>query len=357
MNKKILLGILLTVCVYAEQIQMTTEQEKTWNISVEVPESSKSYPFGEFIAHVVTPPTLLNTISLPFEANVKKLYVAKYQSVKRGDILAEVTGTKWIEVQQQAVSEAIEYKHHKHLTERKNVLCKEEIIPQKECVAANAELEADKVRVTASKALLKGYGASDNMIDALFQNLEITNTIKLTSSVDGSIIDLSATPGRSTNPDDALFVIKEEGGLWVEANIEADRTEKLREGQDVEVRLNEETFQTKVLQISPVINPQNQTKQVRFLLPLDIEISSGFIGSARLTLFSDVLKVKKDSVIKEGSTHIAFSKNKDGFVAVPVNVLSEDNEYYYLEKSPKLQGEIATNSLAILKNLLGGSDE
>ena len=357
MKKKLLLSLLITISLNAEQIQMTTEQEKTWNISVEVPELSKSYPFGEFIAHVVTPPTLLNTISLPFEANVKKLYVAKYQSVKRGDMLAEVTGTKWIEVQQKAVSEAIEYKHHKHLTERKNVLCKEEIIPQKECIAANAELEADKVRVAASKALLKGYGASDNMIDALFQNLEITNTIKLTSSVDGSIIDLSATPGRSTNPDDALFVIKEEGGLWVEANIEADRTEKLREGQDVEVRLNEEMFQTKVLQIAPVINPQNQTKQVRFLLPLDVEISAGFIGSARLTLFSDVLRVKKDAVIKEGSTHIVFSKNKDGFVAVPVNVLSEDDDYYYLEKSPKLQGEIATNSLAILKNLLGGSDE
>ena len=357
MNKKILLGILLTVCVYAEQIEMTTEQEKNWNISVEVPKSSKSYPFGEFIAHVVTPPTLLNTISLPFEANVKKLYVAQYQSVKRGDMLAEVTGTKWIEVQQKAVSEAIEYKHHKHLTERKNILCKEEIIPQKECVAANAELEADKVRVAASKALLKGYGASDSMIDALFQNLEICNTIKIRSSVEGSIIDLSATPGKSTNPEDALFVIKEEGGLWLEANIEADRIEKLREGQAVEVSLNKETFQTKILQISPVINPQNQTKQVRFLLPLNVAISSGFIGSAKLTLFSDVLKVKKDSVIKEGSTHIVFSKNQDGFVAVPVNVLSEDDDYYYLQKSPRLQSEIATNSLAILKNLLGGSDE
>jgi len=357
MKKKLLLSLLITISLNAEQIQMTTEQEKTWNISIEVPATSKSYPFGEFIAHVVTPPTLLNTIALPFEANVKKLYVAKYQSVKRGDMLAEVTGTKWIEVQQKAVSEAIEYKHHKHLTERKNVLCKEEIIPQKECVAANAELKADKVRVAASKALLKGYGASDSMIDALFQNLEITNTIKLTSSVDGSIIDLSATPGKSTNPDDALFVIKEEGGLWLEANIEADRIEKLREGQAVEISLNKETFQTKILQISPVINPQNQTKQVRFLLPLDVEISAGFIGSARLTLFSDVLKVKKDSVIKEGSTHIVFSKNKDGFVAVPVNVLSEDDDYYYLEKFPKLQGEIATNSLAILKNLLGGSDE
>ena len=125
----------------------------------------------------------------------------------------------------------------------------------------------------------------------------------------------------------------------------------------VEITLNNKIFETKVLQISPVINPQNQTRQVRFLLPEGQNISSGFIGSATLTLYADVLKVKKNSVIKEGLTHIVFTKTKDGFVAVPVEVLSEDDKYYYLKKTPKLQDPIATNSLAILKNLLGDRDE
>ncbi|MCF6245370.1 MAG: efflux RND transporter periplasmic adaptor subunit, partial [Sulfurovum sp.] len=216
---------------------------------------------------------------------------------------------------------------------------------------------ADKVRVAASKALLKGYGASENMIEDLFQKLEMSNTIKITSSVDGSIIALGATPGKSTNPSDALFVIKQEGALWLEANIEADRTNKLREGQNVEITLNDKMFKTKVLQISPIINPKNQTRQVRFLAPVQTDISAGYIGSATLTLFGDVLKVKKNSVIKEGTTQIVFVKNKDGFIAIPVKVLSEDDSYYYLQRSPRLQNEIATNSLAILKNLLGGSDE
>jgi len=357
MNQNLLLIILLTLNVWAQEIQMTKEQEKNWDISVEVPEASKSYPFGEFIAHVVTPPTLLNTISLPFEANVKKLNVAKYLKVKQGDVSAEVTGTKWIEVQQKAIAEAIEYKHHAHLTERKNMLCKEDIIPQKECIAANAELEADKIRVAASKALLKGYGASDSMIESLFQKLKISYTIKITSGVEGSIIEHNATPGKSTNPEDALFVIKQEGALWLEANIEAQRTMKLKEGEKVEISLANKIFQTKVLQISPVINPENQTRQVRFLLPEETGISSGFIGSAMLTLFWDVLKVKKNSVIKEGSTQIVFVKSKEGFVAVPVEVLSEDDSAYYLKTSERLKHEIATNSLAILKNLLGGSDE
>lgn len=349
--------MLIPLSIFAEKVQITDEQEKNWNIQVEVPQVSHRYPFGEFIAHVVIPPTFLHTISLPFEANVKKLNVAKYQKVKPGDVLAEVTGTKWIEVQQKAISEAIEYKHHAHLTERKNMLCKEEIIPQKECVAANAELEADKVRVLASKALLKGYGASDEMIEALFSKLEISNTIKITSTVEGSIIALNATPGKSTTPDEALFVIKQKGPLWLEASMEADRTVKLKEGEKIEISLANKTFQTKVLQISPVINPENQTRQVRFLLTEEINISAGYIGSATLSLFDSVLKVKKNAVIKEGSTQIVFVKTKEGFVAVPVDVLSEDDSYYYLRTTAMLKQEIATNSLAILKNLLGGNDE
>lgn len=349
--------ILLTLAMYAEKVQITSEQEKNWEINVEKPQPSTSYPLGDFIAQVVTPPPLLHTISLPFEANVKKVYVAKYQKVKKGDVLAEVTGTKWIEIQQKAIADAIEFRHHHHLTERKNMLCKEDIIPQKECVAANAELETDKIKVSASKALLKSYGASDAMIEKLFKELKLSSTIKIVSSVDGNIIEFNVRPGKSTNPDDALFVIKQKGALWLEANIEAERTIKLKEGEKVRISMAGHTFDTEVLQLSPVINPENQTRQVRFLLPLNAQISSGLIASAKLTLFAKVLKVKKTSVIKEGNTQIVFIKTKDGFIATPVVVLAEGDNNYYIKPSPRLKNDIAVNSIAILKNLLGANNE
>ncbi len=348
---------LVSLYAYAGKVNITSEQEKNWDIKVEKPQLTFKYPLGDFIAQVVTPPTLLQTISLPFEANVKKLNVAKYQHVKKGDVLAEVTGTKWIEVQQKAIADAIEFRHHKHLTERKNMLCKEDIIPKKECVAARAEFETDKIKVAASKALLRGYGASEEMIDALFNSLKISNTMPIISQVKGDIVALNATPGKSTSPDEALFVIQEEGALWLEANIEAKRTFKLEEGQRVRITMLDHTFETKVLQISPVINPENQTRQVRFYLPEDTRIASGLIGSAKLTIFKDVMRVGKSSVIKRGQTQIVFMKTKNGFVALPVTVLAEDDNFYYLKKFPRLVPDIAVNSVAILKNLLGENDE
>ena len=354
-----LLGLTLFACsvLYAENIQMTPEQEENWKIKVEAPEKSTRMPLGEFITEVVTPPSLLHSISLPYEANVQKLNVAKYQKVTKGLVLAEVIGTEWIAIQQKAIADAIAFREHTILTERKNILCDEEIIPQKECVAANAELETDKIKVSASKALLRSYGASEEMISTLFKDLTLSQTMKIKSSVDGSIVELHATPGKSTSPSDALFIIQEKGSLWLESAIEAQRVKNLYEGQKVQITLENQTFNTSILQISPVINPENQTRQIRFSVPSNQNIFSGLRGSATLTILGESLKVQKTSVIKNGESQIVFLKTKEGFTTVPIKILTEDNTHYYIETSDKLQSDIAVNSVAILKNMLGDSDE
>ncbi len=348
---------LLVSILQAETIKMTTQQAENWDIKTEMPQKAKHYPLGEFIVEVVTPPSLLHTISLPFEANVKKLYVAKYQRVKKGTLLAKVTGTKWIEVQQQAIADAIEYKHHTHLTERKNMLCKEDIIPKKECMAANAELKNDKIRIAADKALLRSYGADENMINALFETMKISPVLELKSQVDGSIVQMHATPGQSTSPSEALFVIQQEGQLWLEANIEAYRTLKLQEGQRVQIYIENQMFNTSILQLATVINPENQTRQIRFLFPKNIHIASGLRTTAKIVLSGESLKVKKSALTKVVDTRIVFAKISGGFVATPVEVLAEDDNYYYLKPSPRLKHEIAVNSVAILKNLMGAENE
>jgi membrane fusion protein, heavy metal efflux system len=358
MNKKLLFLILATFSILnAENIKMTPEQEANWQIELEVPKSSQTLPLGEFMAEVVTPPTLLHTIALPFEANVQKLYVAKYQKVSQGDILADVTGTEWIETQQKAISDVITYKYHLQLVQRKKVLCKEEIIPKKECTSANAELEASKVKLAASKALLKSYGADDAMLSKLFDDLILSHAIQLKSIADGRIVGLNATPGKSTTPSDAIFILQEKGPLWLESDIEAKRTEGLTEGENVEITFNHNTFDTKILQLSPIINPENQTRRIRFLVPSNITLFPGLRTTAKIVLKHDTLKITKNAVIKIGESQVIFYKTNEGYTSFPVEILAEDESYYFVKPSPELKNKIAVTSVAILKNMLGSEDE
>jgi multidrug efflux pump subunit AcrA (membrane-fusion protein) len=156
---------------------------------------------------------------------------------------------------------------------------------------------------------------------------------------------------------DALFIIQEKGPLWIESDMDAKSTAALEEGETVTITLGEKVFKAKVLKIAPVINPENQTRRVRFSFPPVVDIAPGLKSSVKIALFRQSLKVKKTSVIKEGGTQIVFVRTSYGFTAVPVKVLAEGDEYYYLEAMPRLRSEIAVNSVAILKNMLGGGDE
>lgn len=359
MIKKILLlaPLLLFKLTAQEEIVITPEQSSNLQIKTALPEDSALLPLGEYVGEVRTPPSLLHTISLPFEARVQTVHATTHQEVNSSMVLATVTGIQWIEVQQKAIADAIEFKHHQHLTQRKNMLCKEDIIPKKECVSANAELKIDKIKVMASKAMLKSYGADDTMIATLFETFTLFPAMEIKSTVSGSITQSQAMPGKSISGSEALFVIQKKGSLWLETSIEAHRSQNLKVGQKVQIQFGKLSIDTSILDIASVINPQNQTRSMRFLLPNTDAIASGLRSTVKISLIRTSLKVTKESVTKEDGKTIVFIQTKNGFRSVVVEILAEDESSYYLKPSPEIYFPIAITSVASLKNVLGGKDE
>ena len=356
--KKIILGAVLTLLfVNAEALKLTPQQQKDWQIATAQPEVSQRLTIGRFMAEVSTPPQYLYSVTLPFEAQIQKLYVANYDRIKKGQLLAEVTGRDWIEIQQRFISDAIELKHHAHIAERKNRLCTEGIIPKKECTSANAEHRADKIKASASKALLKGYGATNKMINDLFNNLKISRTIELRSLVSGRLLKLNVRSGKSTNPTDALFVIQKEGALWLEVEIPVKKAMRLKRGEMLSILFNEESFFSKVLLKSPTINIVNQTQKVRFLLPKSSKFLTGMRDMAELSITTNTLRIKKKSVISIKNSKVVFLVTPQGYRATPIKILGEDDTYYYISGNLQRTDTIATSSLAILKSMMESEDE
>ena len=350
--------VLLTLgVVWAEPIHLTKEQQRDWQIESGKPQLSKTLQFGKFMAEVVTPPQYLQTISLPFEAHIKKLYVSTFEQVKKGQLLAEVTGQKWIEVQKRFIADAIELKHHGHLAERKSRLCREGIIAKKECLAANAEHNADKIRVSASKALLRSYGASDRTIHTIFDKLKIVKTIKLYSKVSARVLSMKVHIGESTSPSDALFVFQKEGALWLEVNLPLKKASLLRRSQEVEMRFNHKKFKSRVLLKSPRVDKKDQTQMVRFSLPNDGAFITGMRDLVELKIPTNTFKISKKSLISSERGEIVFLKRNGDYEPLVVKVVGEDDRYYYIEGSLKLNDTIATSSLIILKGLMESNDE
>jgi len=345
------------VLVEAKSLKLTQQQIEDWQITSAIPKRMEHLPIGSFMAEVVTPPQYLYTVSLPFESQIKKLYVANYEQVKKGQLLAEVTGHDWIKIQQQFIEDSIELKHHKHLAQRKNPLCKEGIIPKKECMAANAEYKADKIKVASSKALLRGYGASQKSIDNLFNHLKISQTIPLRSSFSGRLLKINVQVGTATEPSESLFTIQKRGALWLEADLLLKSARELHENEEVELNFAGESFKSKVLLHAPLINVENQTQKVRFSLPENEKFVTGLRDMLTISKRITALKIPKKSVISLGGADVVFVQNKEGFEALSIKILGEDELYYFVEKSDSLIHPIVQTSVAILKSMMESQDE
>ena len=357
--KKIILASLITFATLsqAKVVTLSPKEIATWQIKTAQLNNSQQVPLGSFLVEVTTPPTMMQTISLPFKAQVVSLNVALYQKVKKGDLLAKVTGTEWIEAQQKAIQDAIELTHHTHTYNRKSRLCKEQIIPQKECIAALAELKTDKIKVSASKALLRSYGASEKIISDLFTKFKIHRTIPITAPTDGTITIMNASLGESTDPSSALFVIQKEGDLWLESDMPNSKTKVLKAKQPVILEIEGKRYDSQVLQIAPILNLQNQTRHVRFALKEGSDLLPGMRTNATVILKLKSKKVPKKAVIKLDGKHTLFVKEEQGYKPVAVEIIGEDKKFYYLKPTKELEKPVVVTSVAILKNLSGEDDE
>lgn len=333
-------------------ITLSAEEEKNWNIQTMAGKEVIYVPLGEYVMRVETPPKLLQTLSVPYEAQVIQLHKVSYEKVKKGELLAQLTATKWIEAQKKVVSDVIELMHHEHIAERKAKLCQEEVIAQKECYHADAEVKTDKIKLSASKTLLKAYGASDAMLVKLIKELTIFPNMELRSPIDGALLQVNIQPGKSISSSSALFVIKVDGEDWLQSDLPYEVADKLKPFQEVVVSIDDKEIRSKLLHISPVIDPHNQTRHARFSLPQDQGLLAGLRANAKLSIKAKAFLVNKKSVVQDGDHTIVFIKKAHNYKAHRVEVIAENDKGLYLKYDSALNEAIVISTTSILQSLL-----
>ncbi|MFA7500805.1 MAG: efflux RND transporter periplasmic adaptor subunit, partial [Sulfurimonas sp.] len=246
--------------------------------------------------------------------------------------------------------------HHEHLAQRNAKLCKEEIIAQKECTKADAEVKSDKIKLLASKTLLKAYGASDSMIETLYEKLTIFPNMELKSPVKGSLLHVNIQPGKSVSPSSALFVIKLDGANWLESNLPRAIASRLNLSKEIVITIDEKDIKSKLLHMSPVLDPFNQTRYARFSLPQDSELLAGLRTKAKISIKERAFLVNKKSVVQDKGRTIVFIKKGQLYRAEEVNVISEDKDTCYLAYNKVLSEPIVIGATSILQNMLQKGD-
>jgi len=135
------------------------------------------------------------------------------------------------------------------------------------------------------------------------------------------------------------------------------KAQELKDGNHVNLSFHDEHFQSKVLLHAPSINSENQTQKVRFSLPNSPKFLRGLREMAKVTTSHKSLKIPKKSVIDLEGDEVVFVQNSEGYEPVKIKILGEARNFYFVEKSDKLNQPIVNTSVAILKSMMEGEDE
>lgn len=350
--KKIIMVQLIFALSLIANVTLTPQEEKSWQIQSAKAKEVTHVPLDAYMMQVTTPLTLLHTISVPYEAQVVQLHKTEFEHAKKGEVLADLSSQNWIEAQKEAIDTWIELSYSKNEANRRSQLCKEEIIAQKECFVADEEMKRDTIKLQAAKALLRSYGATDEMMQKLFNELTIFSNIELRSSVKGVVLQTDIQVGKNISPSSALFVIKMDGENWLEADIPQAVAKTLQPSQEVILRVAKDEIKSKILLISPTLHPLNQTRYVRFVLPKDANLLAGLRTKVELSVAKRAFVIDKKALIRQDNESIVFIKKGQTYSALRVDVLAENREVCYLEYKEELKEPIAVTATSILQNRL-----
>lgn len=198
--------------------------------------------------------------------------------------------------------------------DRVSKLAAEEIVPQKDALRAQADLE----RVTAQRKaardkvrLLGATGASGAAGEFGFV---------IAAPIEGTIIEKKAAVGERASPEQALFAIADLSRVWIEANLTENVLAKVRLGAVATITVAAypgERFAGKVTYVSGVLDKDTRTIPARIEVPNpDGRLKPEMFATAEIAAGAtraDVLSVPDAAVVIMQGQPSVFIEGAKGF--------------------------------------------
>ncbi len=234
---------------------------------------------------------------------VEKLYVrAPFDSVRKGQVLAELYVPDWIAAQ-------------------------EEYLTVKRMEGGGMEGLLDGARQR-----MRLVGMNEDQIRRVESSAKTHALVTLTAPLSGVVTELSAREGMNVMAGAALFRINGISKVWINAEVPENATAQVRAGDGVEVRaaaLPGSLFKGKISAFLPEVNTQTRTQKARIELdnPGGKLVPGMFVSLKILSdRPKDVLWVPSEAVIKTGTRSVVMLAQGEGkFLPVDVEVGSDAN--------------------------------
>ncbi|HEV7280529.1 MAG TPA: efflux RND transporter periplasmic adaptor subunit [Pirellulaceae bacterium] len=248
-----------------------------------------------------------------------KIAVDRGQTVKAGDVLAEVTSLELQDLQLEMIAAQLEVETLDETLESYRSLSQEQLLSNRQLWEAETQKAVAANRRDTARAKLQAIGVASADLDQALSARRPVATLTVRAPIDGTIVRFERTLGQAVRVDEPIFEIHDPSRALVQAFLAERDLSRAALGQSVRVRV---TADPTYLGTGTVVRSGRAFDADDRALSLWVELEDqpevglqqGML--ARVTLVLDqpqpTLAVPKEALLREGAHSFVFVAKRDG---------------------------------------------
>ena len=296
------------------------------------------------------PPQNNVSISSFYGGSVKNIMLIPGERVKRGQVLFTLENPEYVQMQQDFLESQGQLTYLKSDYERQKNLAQDNVTSQKNYLKAESDYTVTRVKHESLRKKLELLNINPTMLT--IENIRAS--VNVVSPINGYVTEVNINRGSFLSPSDVAMIIVDADHLHLELNIFEKDIAKVRVGQPIQFRIQQdqgEKYDAVVYMVNKTVNAEMRTIRVhghladeklteRFNPGIYIEAEIFTTSDARLSLPQAALIEVDNSyyvLVMDSSSDAAytFSKkevktgasNKDNIEILNVSDFDENTEF------------------------------
>jgi cobalt-zinc-cadmium efflux system membrane fusion protein len=355
------LGFVSTVIAAENTIAISQEYVTNLGIILGKLSPAKQIPLLTAPAKVVIPPEHEYIVSASQAGLITKLNAALGDTVKKGQILAQLNSPDFLSMQRLYLKAVSEMQLSSLSYQRDQKLAAEGVIAERRWQETNSLHNTFVSEVNEHKQLLEIAGMTSDEINKLTKTRQLSSQLNVHAPISGVVMDRMAVAGERMDILAPLYRIANLDELWLEINIPHEHIGQIKVGD--QVHIENSPIDAEITLLGQSVNPENQTllaratiKDSKDLIKQHASVRAGQSINTQIIQASDnaVFRVPNTAIAQNDGLAYIFIRTQNGFTVSSIIVIGKQGDESIISGNLTGNENIAIKGAVALKaNWLG----
>jgi len=349
-----------------DPVAMTPDQRAAFGIEVAEPQPAGQVLSRRYPGQVTVPARQLHVVSAPLDGTLTGLLAAEGETVEAGQPLARMQSPGLLETQGALLEALSKLNLARSELERDRALFAEGLAPKRRLEATQAQFNELATTVDQWSQRLALSGMPDQAIEALKRDRRLSGTLEVRAPIAGVVLEQMVGTGQAVAAATPLFRIARLSTLWLEVHVPLDALAGVQAG--AQIVLPREDIRGRILAVGRQVHGEDQGVLVRAevtdgadqLRPgqfVEVQLGSTANRAAAAAGQAPGWRVPAAAVVRHAGGTYVFAERAGGFVAVPVELLSQEERTAVVGGPLTATDRIAVTGVVALKAAWLGAAE